>query len=562
MKKVLVINVEERDYFEEKVELHGAVSIGIYYHLKYKSYLTDVFDKNNIVVFSAGPMVGRLPGFSRGFAIFRSPLHGNLHISSAGAIGEYIKKSGYDALVITGKSENPISILIYEEKVKFLEKELLISTCSLEKEIYKEYKKLFNTRNFRVLVTGIGSQYSYFGTVVSSKEEGKIGKVGSIFGRGGLGTVLYNSHKVTAIAIGGERSFTFSPEYNKLLKEIIESTKKYRDFGTFKANFPHLRDKSILFNWNIFRLNKEKREEYYKKYIEGILLKGYIFKSDTCGEKCVASCKKIEDIKLDYEPVASLGPLLGIFKRDLVKKLVCLADSLGMDSIYLGNVLASLMEAIEKEYIDASWLNIKEKPILDPEKYDKDYSDLNYKVAISILDMVKNKELFLTNIRELSKTFNIKDLAVYVPYGKYNDMIPNMYWTLGLVLPVLVHGKYYSDYHSILKDPVEYSKICFDRTVKEFIIDNLGLCRFHRGWVEPKLNELIPSEILNESMLYLYKLYKYRKETGIEPEFFESKKAIVIYERFIEENGGEWDLKEYWNIFKKEYYNKMEELRY
>ena len=57
--------------------------------------------------------------------------------------------------------------------------------------------------------------------------------------------------------------------------------------------------------------------------------------------------------------------------------------------------------------------------------------------------------------------------------------------------PVPVLGRYYLDYTYDYVPPRELGNNCAKRMVRELMLDNYGMCRFHRGWAEELLPEIV-----------------------------------------------------------------------
>ncbi len=553
--KVLFINAKERTFWVEKIEnpgIKGVLDLAIHLHLeKYKSYAKDVFHEDNVLIFGTGNL--EWGGTQRASFVFRSPLHGGLHCSTMGDLGEYVKRAGVNAVCIEGKAEESVFIKIKNQSASFEELSLPQNIFISEKELYYKLQEFYKDVPFRLVLAGLGANTNY-GCLISSKH-GRIGVIPDAAGRGGAGSVLYRAHNVVGFSIGGKEKLVIKTD-RELAREQVEATKKYREFGTFAANYPHLKKNVIFMNWKSALLSAEKREEVFKRFIEGELLKGYTFSSETCGELCVAACKKYESkIKLDYEPAQALGPFIGIFNRTYIKDLVHTVDSFGFDAIYFGNILAIIFEALESELLPLDYFSIDEKPVMNPEKPD---SERNFMLAKYFMEKTAAGEFGILGerIRIMVKELGIKDIALYIPHGSYFDITPNFYWSLGLMLPVVMHGKYYSDYHTIVKAPEEYALICAERTVKEYTLDNLGVCRFHRAWVESK----IPQEIFENSRMWIAKLWEYKKRADALPMFFETKRGVEVILNLFRENGEkEWKnadestVKEYWKAWERKY---------
>jgi glyceraldehyde-3-phosphate dehydrogenase (ferredoxin) len=72
----------------------------------------------------------------------------------------------------------------------------------------------------------------------------------------------------------------------------------------------------------------------------------------------------------------------------------------------------------------------------------------------------------------------------------------------GALAPMSVMGKYYMVYSNDFIAPRELGRKCAERMKQELILDNLGVCRFHRGWAEDLLPEVMDS-LFNSRELFL-----------------------------------------------------------
>ena len=81
------------------------------------------FDPENEIIFSAGPLGGTTwPSSGRLQATFLAPLpySGWGDSNVGGAVGPEMKFAGWDSVIITGKSEEPVYLYIEDDKVEFL----------------------------------------------------------------------------------------------------------------------------------------------------------------------------------------------------------------------------------------------------------------------------------------------------------------------------------------------------------------------------------------------------------------------------------------------------------
>jgi glyceraldehyde-3-phosphate dehydrogenase (ferredoxin) len=71
-------------------------------------------------------------------------------------------------------------------------------------------------------------------------------------------------------------------------------------------------------------------------------------------------------------------------------------------------------------------------------------------------------------------------------------MVPNQYWTPGMLSPMPMMGKYFEYYGNDFMPPKVLGRKNVQRMVKELYSENGGICRFHRKW-----SEKLPPDIIN-----------------------------------------------------------------
>jgi len=82
--------------------------------LKYSSANEDAFGPGNAIVFAAGPLTGvSVPGVAKYAVVSKSPLSGAIMESAGvGGWGAGLKRAGLDAVVVVGRSDTPISVVL------------------------------------------------------------------------------------------------------------------------------------------------------------------------------------------------------------------------------------------------------------------------------------------------------------------------------------------------------------------------------------------------------------------------------------------------------------------
>jgi len=306
---------------------------------------------------------------------------------------------------------------------------------------------------------------------------------------------------------------------------------------------------------------------------------------------CTALCKKVyKGHKVDYEPSSAVGLQLGVFDIDDFVEVIEETDSLGFDAIEIGNTVAWVMECVYKGLLPKEEVGIDKVPSFNPLKYSyPEDSRLNKEIAIKILKNIAYGEtetckVIGEGIRHACLTLDqkykgVKDVALYVPYES-GSITPCQYWDPAFLVPLPIQGKFLTKYHAKFMEPEEFAVQCVDRFVKELISEQLGFCRFHRGWLE-KYADSIVEKILGKqvkcvewNLNVMREIVEYNVRAGCKPVFWETSRTVdaftsyvfeeaasgnevaVRWREAIDRKGGVEAAKEYWERF----LGKMEEI--
>jgi glyceraldehyde-3-phosphate dehydrogenase (ferredoxin) len=109
-----------------------------------------------------------------------------------------------------------------------------------------------------------------------------------------------------------------------------------------------------------------------------------------------------------------------------------------------------------------------------------------------VVDFSEGVRKWARRIRR-EKNVRILDCFVHTANGRKGWMVPNQYWTPGVLVPMAIMGKYYMHYGPEFMPPRLLGRACAERLVKELIMDNAGICRFHRAWAEEMMPEVFES---------------------------------------------------------------------
>jgi glyceraldehyde-3-phosphate dehydrogenase (ferredoxin) len=382
----------------------------------------------------------------------------------------------------------------------------------------------------RILAVGPAARATDIGGIVSVPiEDGKLTHVDTWAGRGGLGSQLFQAHGIVAVIYGGtvidddfrDRNVAnqwFEDRYHKrMAAKDMEATVKYRfdekldTGGTLGANYTKIGGGLMAFNYDtIFATEADRkalhgtliRDHYLRQFNEDLKAAPKSQTMRNCGEPCVAVCKKMRDIyKKDYEPYQVLGPLSGVFDQRAAEQLNHHGDAMGFDAISLGGVVSWLMGCLAEGVMKPEELGVPGVPVWKAEGFSAEAdSHHNARIGIALIDgiLARRSALDLSGgARRLAKKLaltrgrKVLDLLVFTANGRHGWMVPNQYWTPGVLSPMPIMGKYYNHYASEYLPPRALGRMNVDRMKMELIMDNGGFCRFHRGWAEEMIPDLI-----------------------------------------------------------------------
>lgn len=306
------------------------------------------FDEDNWVVISTGPLTGcGTPSTARFNMSTISPLTGIITSSNSGGdFGMMLKRCGYDAAVIMGKSDVPVRIHITEETVEFIDASELWGLKVTETQ-EKLPKKTAN-----IVIGPAGENKVLYAAAFSGERA---------FGRGGTGAVLGDKN-IKAITAKGfkhpeiydkEELVKFSRKWVKKMLNHPVSGKQVPQLGT-AGLVTGMQFHSILATKNF---SKGQYDNFEKVSGETLAEEKLIRKSGctTCPIQCTRRVdSEFGDIKgPELEILGLLGP--NILNDDLGKIITWNheIDEWGMDTISCAGTIAFAMELQEKGMFDS-----------------------------------------------------------------------------------------------------------------------------------------------------------------------------------------------------------------
>ena len=174
------------------------------------------FDPENRLILMSGPLgaVGA-QGASRFEVVGKSPMtlpEGFCYGSLGGYFGPYLKKAGFDGIVISGAAENPCLLFIYNGQAKILD------AADLWGRNFSEVQQLLKKRygdDVRFVTTGIAGENRCRAATLMTDQDGAA--------TGGFGAVL-GSKNLKAIAVlgTGKPAIARQEAFNQLNRQTVK----------------------------------------------------------------------------------------------------------------------------------------------------------------------------------------------------------------------------------------------------------------------------------------------------------------------------------------------------
>ena len=201
----------------------GGSGIGTYLLVKYGLPAMDPLDPRSPLIYMTGPFMGTgIPTSGRHQILARSPLTGGFgEADCGGSFGFHLKRSGFDGLVITGRSSSPVVVVAKDDEISFYDGGHLWGKDTFETE-----ETLSREMPWGIGVSCIGPAGEKQVPLAGILHDGVHARAA---GRGGLGAVM-GSKNLKAIVAKGKRLPAIADR--KALNElIIESNNRMKEKG-------------------------------------------------------------------------------------------------------------------------------------------------------------------------------------------------------------------------------------------------------------------------------------------------------------------------------------------
>ncbi|MBE0408312.1 MAG: aldehyde ferredoxin oxidoreductase family protein [Anaerolineales bacterium] len=331
----------------------GGSALGLYYLLTHTAPGVDPLSPENVLVLALSVITGApISGQSRMTAVAKSPLTGCVgDAQSGGFFPAELKFSGFDAIVIKGRSENPVYLWIHNGEVEIRPAGHLWGSTTGQTE--EKIREELDDKKIQIAQCGpAGERLVRFAAIINMSNRAN--------GRTGMGAVM-GSKNLKAVAVRGNNRPPLADRRGLIdLARLGADSLEESDchglslFGTAEiVNFQNKEGGLVTRNW---------QSGYFETAgaLDGTTMSKTILKErDTC-YACSVRCKRVVEVKNSHHPVKSLyggpeyetistfGSYCGIDDLEAVAYANQLCNMYGMDTISCGATIAWAMDCFEQ----------------------------------------------------------------------------------------------------------------------------------------------------------------------------------------------------------------------
>lgn len=323
----------------------------------------DPLSADNKLVFATGPMnMINISGSGRWEVCAISPKTNKWgEANGGGKFGRKLKLTGYDVLIIEGKSEKPVALIIDDQKIEIVDAKAYWGKDSIDsaEQLLKDYDK-----DYGILTIGqAGENMVSVAAIISEAGHGHAGRTG-------MGAVM-GSKNLKAILARGKRE----PEVydDDKVKTIMKESAKtilnsgfYPDFhkhGQAGAVVPREAESLLpMKNWLVGSWAEGAAKIGAPVFTEELNVKA------TACAYCALACKRHVTVKeggaldhegpgAEYETLAMIGSNLLIDDLKKISYANDLCNRYGIDTMSTGSIIAMVFELYEKGVLDSNYLD-------------------------------------------------------------------------------------------------------------------------------------------------------------------------------------------------------------
>ena len=366
----------EKENLDDLKKFIGGIGMNIKLGAELLKPKSDPFSNDNLIILGAGPLVGTItPGASRTVGLSKFPAtHAIANSCGSMSFGFHLKNAGYDHVIISGKSDKKIYLLIHDDHV-----ELIDAAGLWGKDIAETTNHLWkNYKSCGVIAIGQAGENLVYGALTLIDKT-------ATFGRGGLGAIMGSKH-LKAITVKGTKGIpiAFPKELSELYEKQIKRIRNYVHRDSW-IELGMLR--SLPVNMTLFAKGQKKKAKQAgeKFYLKNLKRRRIACPSCPMADKDILEIKAGEFNGLINYTSSVINPLMMLF-LDCIEnsyQAVKVFDTIGrygLDSL----TITSLFEFLN---------NMHQKGILSRKDLGFEWKN-NYDTLIHLIEIIVNREGF------------------------------------------------------------------------------------------------------------------------------------------------------------------------
>jgi len=445
----------------------------------------DPLSPDNVLIFANGPVSGtQVFGSCRHGVFTKSPLTGFYSESySGGTVGDYIARSGFDAVLIRGRAANAVWIEIGGDGVIFHSGDKLwgLETYAAEDRVKKWIgdNRAEGKKSGVVCIGPAGENQVAFAVIENDYWRSA--------GRTGVGAVM-GSKNVKAIAFWGnsKKQLADSELVKALARELAQEAKENPGVQAYKTlGTPMMVDLMSKLGTFPTRYWSKGRCDHQMNINAAALHERLDVTPHAC-LKCFMACGRLSTVKEgrhrglkiegpEYETIYAFGGLCEVDSIEEIAYLNDICDRLGIDTITAGNLVALTIEASRQGRTD----------------FAIDYNQVD-RIAALLNDMAFRKgigDILARGIKVAAAKWGMEDQAIHVkgmePAGYDPRVLKGMGLTFGTSPRGACHLRttFYKPEAAGMIDPDQIegkADMLVEWEDRLIIFDSLVLCRFYR----------------------------------------------------------------------------------
>ncbi len=310
--------------------------------------------EDNPLIFMPGVLAGtKANGFGRWIVMTKSPLTGGLaRAVGGGNFAAFIKFSGYDLIIIEGKSPKPSYLLLTEKGVAIKNGNHLwgLDTQATQAALQTEC----GSRAQTACIGPAGEALVRFATITHGTRTASRCGVGTVMGSKNLKAITIVTKAVSPIPHDTEKFADIFREHSDILKNHKRRVKMHTFGTTFLAQLT--KEMGILPMKNF--------QTGDMAGIENLFTEAYarMRKGSHGCFNCMTRCGQVHEVQdgpysgsisegPEYETIWAFGPQVGNTEVGATVEADRLCDVLGLDTISTGSVIGFAMELFQRGII-------------------------------------------------------------------------------------------------------------------------------------------------------------------------------------------------------------------